>query len=344
MRLPFLVLLLILIISPITASQVYIARGDATAIQRDAPDGTCWLFSDYGSVAFYNMPSETVGDGVTYCEISKTMSYAMSPGEYTLLYQEPVVLNGKTFRDVSWVNGSLVSSISIPPIDESGKTPNLILKDLKSLISTNKLNTYSEVTIHLQDPYLKVSELGRTGESIYTVKGTSNFADDTSVTIKIDDTRYFAQHDDSFTYKTVVERPAMDMDGTWEKEMFMPIQNMTPGWHNLSVIAGELRTEAMFKIEEQEWGPRPTPTQFIKYLSNGNIAPVIVTVTVVQPPVTIYQDRWHTATPTPDITDALGQKVEYPYSSGEVIPGWVGIGCLCLIGLIVLVRDRKWKK
>jgi hypothetical protein len=342
-RLLALLVLIAVLVIPVASEQIFIARGEPTGVQMDVPGGTCWLFSDYGNTGYYGIAPQT-SDNSTLCSITKEVSHALSPGGYTLLYEEPAYINGKKFVDVTWVNDTLVSSLSkTHVIDEHGNTANVIREDLKHLIDENGLNTYHEVGIKVEDPYLKVSDMGQSGENLYTVSGTSNFNDGTQITIKIDDVRYYSQHDESFTHKTQVNRPSNEMVGVWKKDMLMPIQTMTPGWHNLSVIAGDLRTEAQFKIDEQEWGPRPTPTQYIKYLSDGNIAPIIVTVTVVQPPITVYQDRWYTATPTPYITDALGDKINYPYSPGEVIPPWVaGVGLLVVVA-IILWRDYKWK-
>lgn len=345
MRVISLVLLvfIVVLLIPVNASPVFIARGDPTYIQMDAPGGTCWIFQKYGPYGLYDFPSGVDRYNVTHCGISTKMSQGLPAGEYVLLYQKPAMVNGKPFKDISWVNNTLVSSIAgVKPIDESGKEANVVLTDLKMMIDSNGLNTYSEISLTVEEPLLKISDLGRTAENVYTVKGTSNFNDGTHITIKVDDMRYYAQRDDSFTYTSVINRQSNSAIGTWNKDMLMPIQNMTPGWHNLSVIANNIRTEVMFKIDEQEWGPKPTPTEYVKYLSDGNIAPVIVTVTVLQPPVTVYKDKWHTTTPTPGITDALGGKIEYPYSSGDTIPSWVaGIATVCIIGL-VLMRGYKW--
>ena len=122
----------------------------------------------------------------------------------------------------------------------------------------------------------------------------------------------------------------------------MPIQNMPPGWHEITIYAGSLVTTSRFKIDQREWTPAPTPTQYVNYLSNGDIAPVTIIVTVMQTPEIRYQDRWHTATPTPDITDALGKKVSYPYAAGDVIPAWVGlVGLILIIGIVLA---KGWKK
>jgi hypothetical protein len=125
--------------------------------------------------------------------------------------------------------------------------------------------------------------------------------------------------------------------------MIIPIQTMPSGWHNATIYAGDLITTARFRVDLHEWTLGPTPTQYIKYLSDGSIAPVIVTVTV--PPVIITQevDRWHTATPTPDITDALGQKIDYPYKPGDKLEGGVAIFAALVIAGIVLLRGSKWK-
>lgn len=107
------------------------------------------------------------------------------------------------------------------------------------------------------------------------------------------------------------------------------------------VYAGGLQTSVRFPIY-QGWEAIPTPSQYINYFGNGSIKPEIITKIVVQYE-TVYQDRWHTATPTIPPTDALGNEVAYPYKAGDVIPPWVGIVGLIVIAGIVLWRDYTWK-
>jgi hypothetical protein len=83
----------------------------------------------------------------------------------------------------------------------------------------------------------------------------------------------------------------------------------------------------------------PTPKQYINYFSNGSVKPDIVTVTVVQIQTQII-DRWHTATPTPDITDALGGKIDYPYKAEDFTPIAWPVGMLFVVVILVVV----WRK
>lgn len=331
------------VILPVSAQYAIIARGDvATGIAEANPGGTCWFFPDYGVGGLYDQPAVTI-DNQTLCRLDQGQTQNFTPGRYTLLYEEPVLANGKYFKDVSWVNGSLVSAFSeTDSIDERGNDGPMIMQDLKDIITSNGFNTFSENQIIIQDPDLKITDIGQTSKITFTVSGTSNYVNGTPVTIKFDENRYFAQHDSSFTYYTQVIRPSFYESGTWTAAIIMPIQAMPSGWHNVTVYAGELVATAQFKVDQRDWEPSPAPTVLIKYLSNGNIAPEIVTVekTIIQ---VSYVDRWHEATPTPDITDALGEKVNYPYSPGEKIPEWVGIGGLVAIAGIVLFTGWKRK-
>jgi len=101
-----------------------------------------------------------------------------------------------------------------------------------------------------------------------------------------------------------------------------------------------MQTTARFPIY-QAWTPEPTPKQYINYFGNGSMKPDVVTVKVVEFK-TEYKDRWHTATPTPPITDALGDQVPYPYENGEVIASWMWwISALVLLCGIVMLRGEK---
>ena len=332
-------------ITDIVGAQIYIAQGDPVWIVEPSPGGSCWLFPFNEVGKYYDIPA-IAGNNETVCGVTAEQSANMKEGRYTMVYVTPAVINGKTFKDISWINNSLVSTLShSKTIDESGKQGPMVMKDLYMMIEANGLNTIVNNTIEMQAPFLHVTEMRQTAENLYTVKGTSNFADGTPITIKIDEDRYYSQHNNSFTYKSTVSRPYNEISGIFKYDMLMPIQEMPPGWHNLTIYSGELVTEARFKVDEHEWGPVPTPTEYVKYLSNGNPAPVYInnTITVVETQIQ-YIDKWYTATPTPAITDALGEKINYPYSPGNQIPEWVALIAVIGIAGLVFVRDWKWKK
>jgi hypothetical protein len=328
---------------PASAQYAIIARESvAIQINEEHPGGSCWYFPDRGTGTLYDIPALTI-DNQTFCRLEPEQTETLAPGAYTLLYEEPVLANGKYFKDISWVNGSLISAFSeVDSIDESGNDGPMVLRDLEELITSNGFNSFSESQIVIKEPSLEITDIGQISEITFTIAGTSNLANETPVIIKIDEDRYFAQHNDSFTYQTQVIKPLYDENGHWTLSLLMPIQAMPAGWHTITAYAGDLTATRRFKVDQRDWEPAPTPTVHVKYLSNGDIAPVYVTVekTIIQ---TEYVDRWHEATPTPDITDALGEKVNYPYSPGEKIPGWVGIGGLVAIAGIVLFSGWKRK-
>ena len=218
------------------------------------------------------------------------------------------------------------------------------MNDLKMMIETNQFNTINSETIFIEVPEIRLDliEQNLRFVDIYTASGTSNLANGTPITIKIDEERYFAQHNTTFIYNTTVIRESNKFMGVWSVNMFMPIQDMPPGGHDISIYSRGLTTTSRFKIYEQNWTWNPVPAQYVKYLSDGNIEPIIVNVTVKEI-VDHYTDRWFTATPTPDITDALGGTVNYPYKTGDQIPGWVALLALIGIAGLVLLRDWKWK-
>jgi hypothetical protein len=327
-------------------SGLTVAQGDPIWIQESKPGGTCWFFPLSGSGSEYDLPATVTLLNETYCVLPSSKTANMHPGEYTLIYQEPVLIGDLYFKDVSFNNGILSSSLSkTKSIDESGRNSQMVLSDLKTIITENKLNTYTEDQITIEKPDVKISTMGQVGDNLYRITGTSNYAIGTKMKIKVDEGRYTAQRDESFTYYTEINATGDDrFTRTWSIDMNMPIQTMPAGWHDFTIYTGELTTTSRFKIEEQKWEASPTPTQFVKYLSDGNIAPPPVVTVVQEKIVTQYIDRWHTATPTPAVTDALGGNVEYPYKRGEQIPGWFGLLASMGIAALVLVRDWKWNR
>lgn len=333
---------LIALVSCVSAYPIYVANGDPASIHENVPGGSCWLFPPTGVGDRYDFAPITTIENETFCSILGKETANLKPGKYIMLYQEPVFVGNKTFLDVSLVNNTLTSSFAkSQPIDITGKEGLIVMNDLKRLIETNAFNTINSEQVFIEEPNLKLQKLYQTAENVYTASGTSNMLGGTTLTIKIDDARYYSQHNDTFIYHTTVIRESSEVDGVWTVNMLMPIQEMPPGWHEIAIYSRDLTTTSQFKIDEQVWGPLPTPTQYVNYLSDGNIAPKIVTV-VQEKIVDHYTDRWYTATPTPAITDALGGNIEYPYKSTDTIPGSYGVVALLCIAGIVLVRGWKW--
>jgi hypothetical protein len=330
----------ILLVSAASAAPIYVATGDAASIPLKTPGGSCWHFPESG-IGYLCDFSPTLVNNQSYCIIPGKDTANLNPGTYTMVYQEPAIVGNKIFKDVSWINNTLVSSFAkTKPIDESGKQAPMVMIDLKRMIEANQFNKIISEQIFIEEPELKLTQLYQSAENLYTAKGTSNFADGTPITIKIDDARYYAQHDDTFIYHTKVTRQSSEVTGSWSIDMLMPVQEMPPGWHDIAVYSRDLVITQQFRIYEQEWGPAPAPTQYVKYLSDGNIAPVTV---IQEKIVDHYVDRYLPPTPTPAITDALGKDIEYPYKTGEQIPPWVALIALLCIAGIILARDWKWR-
>jgi hypothetical protein len=65
-------------------------------------------------------------------------------------------------------------------------------------------------------------------------------------------------------------------------------------------------------------------------------------VTIIEPPVIETVEEWHTATPTPSITDVLGETIDYPYSGNGSLPE--GIALVCALGIAVIILKRDYKR
>jgi hypothetical protein len=344
----------LLIIGVVHASPIYIAQNDPVQFQMTHPAGYCWYFPDVAKEddqKLYAIPA-TEYDRENYtCDLTSLQTANMPAQGYTLIYVYPSKLDtGKIpseyLSDLSWKNESIVSLFG-EVRDEKGLQPIMVMKDLKEMVAKSKLDHMDEYPFVVQPPLLTITSQSGNGWDHTIISGESNLANGTMVRIEVDENIRDTEIDGnvmkyySFTNYTPVIRDYGEEKGTWSYNMHLPIQFMTPGWHTTNVYAGGLESSAMFPIY-QGVTPAPTPIQYINYFGNGSIKPDVVTVTIVQLQ-TVYQDRWHTATLTPDITDALGGKVDYPYSSGDVIPQWVGIVGLLAIGGIALVKGYERK-
>lgn len=340
--------LFLFIVTPVTASQFFIAKGDSAYVKVQNPYGTCWFFAKSDAPdfdKFYDMPSSEDGGGLTYCAITKDMSNAMD-GEYTLVYTHPIVKDNKTvLKDVSWTDGKFVSVFADNPSIKPTGSSRSAKDDLIAMISKHQIDGMMTYDLSVEDPYLHVNTIYGINSQSVKIKGTSNFQDGTKIKIIIDEQDHIAEKNlYDFTFYATVARPYSEIEGTFEDTMIIPMQEMHPGWHEVTVYSGDLVTTARFPLYETSWTPFPTPTQYINYFGNGSIKPDVVTVekTVI---VTKEIDRWHTATPTPPVTDALGNVINYPYKPEEntTIPVEWPVAAMVALAVIVLWRDYKWK-
>lgn len=341
-----LIAVLLLSLVGIASAQTIIAQNNSLWIEEMAgPGGTCWAFPETGVAEpdLFDVPSMEVDNG-TWCFLSSKTTASMRPGNYLMLYEAPVTINGKVFKDVSWVNGSLVSplygKVTIGHLESS-----LIRENLTGIVEGNGLNTITVSPFVIETPTITINAIARTGYEKMSISGITNLANDTAIDIYIDEVSYYSQHNDTFTYHTRVYHPDNQTYGTWNKEMLMPLTEMPTGWHEAAVRAGPILATVQFRINMEDWSPNPVPTEHFRVIG-GQVEPVIkyinttTTILVPVPERTII----FTATPTPPITDALGDETAYPYERGDVIPWWVGIGGFCTIAGIVLVRGYTWKK
>jgi hypothetical protein len=348
----FLIAVVVILIIVSTASAfpvVYIAQGDPAVIQMDHPEGACWYFPDKelkNHNPMYDVPSVGDGNETYYCNLKPSDTANMPEGRYTMVYTYPAEIVArdntdlKYLKDISWNGKGIKSLLNGKYKDEFGAQVQTVLTDLRVMVNDSKTDNLQEYSIFVQPPSLTITRHEQTGWDEITASGTSNLIDGTKVTLYVDEFDHATLGDKKkFTFEGVVYRPYTGTSGNWSIKMKMPLQEMSPGWHTSTVYANGMQTSVRWPIY-QAWDASPTPTQYINYFGNGSVKPDVVTKTIIMTTV-VYQDRWHTATATPDITDALGAKVDYPYKAGEVL-SWYVIAAVSIIAiLIVLFRDRK---
>ena len=195
MKIILALLTLALLITTVSAYPIYVATGDPVLIQENIPGGSCWFFPTTG-IKYdryeYDFPPITSIENETVCSIPGDITENLVPGEYTMIYQEPVFIGNKTFKDVSWIDDTLISSFAkTEPIDEEGKQAPDIMNDLKMMIETNQFNTINSETIFIEKPEITLDQISHTHTygNVYTASGTSNCANGTPIIIKIDETR-----------------------------------------------------------------------------------------------------------------------------------------------------------
>jgi hypothetical protein len=338
------------LIATTSAMPYTIAQESGVTIPVQHQYGSCWFFPDNDHedpIQIYDIPASASGND-TYCMLTQEQTANMVSEHYNLVYTYPSVVGTKILKDVSWENKSLVSVFkSGGAMDERGRIPKDIRLDLISLINKSGIDGFEDYYIEIQQPYLKIGSISQVNESYFHIAGTTNHDNDALVTIVIDGIRHTTQKDiDRFTFTTHVIKTNQTI-GFWGVDMKLPVQEMTAGggpetiWHDADATCGYSLATVQFPLY-QTWEPSPTPTQYIAYLGNGNIAPVTVVVTKIVEK-TIYEDRWHTATPTPDITDALGNKIGYPYEPEAQSVSWQPLVALLAIAILsgIVIRRRS---
>jgi hypothetical protein len=335
-----------ILISVVSGTPVYIAQGDNLRMNMLHSGGTCWYFPDAEvrePLKYYDIPSDADGD-LSTCSLTATMTANVPEGTYKFVYTYPLISSTVSIKDISWKNNTLVSIFSdVIPIDESGKQASTAYIDLKTIIAKHGVDGIEDYELTVQPPEVRIQHIDQITDYILRVGGKSNLANNTVLKIAVDPEDHYAMHDlDKFTFYTKINRPYISANGNWETDMMLPLQTMAPGWHNITIYFAGKEQSVRFQLH-QAFAPDVPKNTTVNYLDNGNIAPVIVKVTVLQPPEIRYQERWHTATPTPAITDALGSTIDYPYSTGETIPFWVAALAMGIIVVIVMLRGYKWK-
>jgi hypothetical protein len=271
----------------------------------------------------------------------------MPSGKYSLAYKYPAVVNGKAIPDVTSDGNNLVSIFSdVQPIDITGKTGSQVKASLVDMISVHNMDSIAEYQIVVDEPEFTITRVEGIKEDLVQVSGISNLAGGTPIVVKVDELEHIAKGDiKRFAFSCNVERESYERSGKWHCNMPLPIQEMAPlpATHEIIATAGSIESSAQFPIY-QAWTPAPTPTQYINYFGNGTVKPDVITVEI---PVVVTQivDKWHTATPTPPVTDALGEVIDYPYNpqAGTQIPAWIAGVAALLIVVIVMARDWKWR-
>jgi hypothetical protein len=340
------VVVLLAIILPVTAVTITFAQGDPFFYPMDQPGGSCWFFSNnvIKNTPYYFDLQPMIINGVSTCHLSSEQTGLYSAGSYTLIYEQPANLSGKYIRDVTWKDYTFVPMLaSSSPRYVNNKLQSEMLRDLKEMITEDAINTYTEYGIIVQNPFLTLNSVSATANNIYTVSGTCNLAGGTIVTIKIDkDLPNTPDTKKSFEFTTKVENDNIH-GGHWNSSFILPIDDMAPGWHDVDAYARDMHASVRFPLY-RGYSDQVIRNDTINYFGNGSIAPITITI-----PVTVIQTQivelWHTATPTPDITDILGTKVDYQSDPQEKEKQTITYGTIAVAALVVcllaMVLRRK---
>lgn len=346
-----LALVLLMSVISVASATTYLVPGDSAKIPVYYPYGTCWYFpagDQVETTKLYDLPSYRDED-LSVCNLTAEQSQTMSEGVYDLVYTYPPrLLNHVTNafkKDISWNDNHLVSVFATNhTIDETARQAQMIRSDLEGLIAVNNFDGLEQYLVEIQKPSIVVNSITALFYNELEIYGTSTFTNGTPIIIKVDEIDHIGMRDEkNFTFTTSVVRDPTHPVGTWRTVMKLDMPSMAPGWHDVNIYANDLVMTTRFPIS-QSWEPVPTPRQYINYFWNGSIKPVIIThnITVIETVIKV-EERWHTATPTPSILDALNEPINYPFKPGENITSYVATVLIAALASIILWRDYKWK-
>lgn len=344
MKALLLLVMFALVAAPVFADPstiVQVARGEDIAFSVDGP-GSCWYFAESGTTQsdkLYDIKTVDTGNESS-CELPGTITSSMVPGDYTFVLEKSVSVLEKNVLDISYQNGSFVSILSgTEPYSVWNKNPQDNYANFIRMVNSNAFNTVDTIVLRVEDPTLKISLMDPIYRDTFMVGGTSNLATGTRVEVEAEIPEIPTR---KFRYQSFVTRDSVyQAEGTWNVTMILPVDDMAPDWHHLYARANGMVTTVQFPISKVYEGTI-IHNKTINYLSDGNIAPVIVTITVPPVVVTKVVEKWHTATPTPVQTDALGMPTTYPYapesSFAKARDALVGLLCLLAIVMVVVVK------
>jgi hypothetical protein len=319
--------------------QFIVSRNTETKRGAESNRSKWWLFGNY-DLKQYNIPVENE----SVITFTKNFTNSIPPGRYTLV----IVNSGlNNITEEEYDNGSIVSpfrGVASTNIDSMSQENALI--SLLDRVSKSIDDSYSLMTIELQDPYLEIRQLDQ-GKSIdnlntITMSGYTNTNPGDNITIEFDKGNIDRQLVPANTWTTIANAPyAPNAYRTWFKTVVFNPNDFAAGGHTLTATTGSgaTMTAPVFIRKEPEESYRPP--SYVQFIDNNPFvptptpepAPPPVVVTVVETIVTekiVVQEKIVPIDP-------------YPYVIGGIVAVIVISYGIYVIARAI-VRERRKKK
>jgi len=172
------------------------------------------------------------------------------------------------------------------PVLLKGLDPLMVEEKLKEMISKSHDDTIFIMSMMVQEPEIQIKRIDAThdskGNTWYNVRGYTNLADGTTLTIKVDADKITPQNRKTHQFTTVAKGVN---PGSWREfnaEIPINYDEIGPGHHDITVSApndGAETTTGIYVYQDQE--NSYVPPEYTEYLGTDPfITPEIVTVTI----------------------------------------------------------------
>jgi len=325
------------------AADILIARGDTLAIQAVSGGVHWWLFG-------YANEQQILDQGAKSAIVLETPKWSLETGNYHLIevspgnnsiYEEYYDPGYQPEKFTTTRYPALVSPFRNGEVKNIyGLNPQNVESALKEMVKKSIDDSITTLNVQYAEPEIQIMRIDALqnpdNQTWYNVRGYTNVANGTPLTITIDQGSYFYKMNK--TWKSVAENVNTADPGMWRQfNSLIPVDygNMFPGNHYITVSSPQGATMTVPFYVYKEPPAHYIPPQYIEYVgASPFVTPQVITKTVtVQVPGPV---QYVSVTPSNEQVKAQQEVVQNEHEIMYLMWG------LCLVGLYGAYRLVKW--